>query len=164
MLILNRFILVLMLALASGASCRCGLDMLMELTGCNPLVCGDFDDPEADNCREDASPADECCPDDPAESDEPDQSEPSGPAGGDCLCCSGKSESAVTGRDELILDASDLLIFSTPPNGPGSFGMSMPLSHRIGSQRGLGPPVPPVSPVLAKHPATLLRQRTLLQV
>ena len=48
--ILNRLILVLQLILATGVSCRCGLELLLEPTGCNLVVCGDLEKAEADDC------------------------------------------------------------------------------------------------------------------
>lgn len=154
--LLNRFILVLMLTLATGASCRCGLELLLEQTGCNLVVCGDLDELEADDCcpdevPPDKAPADDCCPDDPAGT-----SGGSGNSGGggDCLCCTSDSELALMGRDDVLSVASNPVIFAAIISADWQGAIRMPdvLPHRPGRQRGVAPP------------ATLLRQRTLLQI
>lgn len=140
--ILNRLILVFLLTLATGASCRCGLELLLELTGCNLLVCGDLDEPEADSSGSDEAPAEDCCPDDP-----------DGPSGDDCLCCTGESELAMVGRDEVNPDVSYPVVFVVPPTDwQEAIRVPDMLPRWPGTQRGVGPP------------RTLLRQRTLLQV
>ena len=143
--ILSRFILVLMLMFASGASCRCGLELLLEVSGCNLMVCGHLDELEADDCCVDEAPADQCCPDDPENSDEP--------SGDDCLCCNSDTDVAVMGRDEVIPVVSNPVVFVVPP-AVWQEAIRMPdlLPLLPGSQRGVGPP------------RTLLRQRTLQQV
>ncbi len=153
--ILNRLILVLQLILATGVSCRCGLELLLEPTGCNMLVCGDLEEKaEADNCCEDEAPpdeapADDCCPDDPVEH-----------SGDDCLCCTTDFELALLDQDDVLPAASDPVIFDAliSADWQGANWMADVLPVRAGIQWGVGPPVPPALP------DTLLKQRTLLQI
>lgn len=147
--ILNRLILVLQLVLATGVSCRCGLELLLEPTGCNVLVCGDLDEEaEAYDCCEDEAPpneipADDCCPDDPADHGE-----------GDCICCTSDSELALLDQDDVVPAASKLVIFDAlvSADGQGAIGRDDVLPARPVPQQGVAPA------------ATLLRQRTLLQI
>ncbi len=146
--ILNRLILVLQLVLATGVSCRCGLELLLEPTGCNVLVCGDLDEADTDDCCEDEAPpnkipADDCCPDDPAEH-----------SGDDCLCCTSDFELALLDQDDVVPAASNPVIFDTlvSADWQGAIWMADVLPARPVRLRGVAPP------------ATLLKQRTLLQI
>ena len=158
--ILNRLILVLQLILATSVSCRCGLELLLEPTGCNLVVCGDLEKAEADDCCPDEDPPDEvsandCCPDGPAgDFGNSGNSGGGGGGGGDCLCCTSDSELALMGRDQLVPVASNPVIFAAFISADWQRAFRMPevLPHRLGTQRGVAPP------------ATLLRQRTLLQI
>lgn len=122
----------------------------MEISGCNLLVCGHLDDLEADDCCEDDvlpenTPADDCCPDDPENSDEHSED--------NCLCCNAESDVAVTGRDDVLSVASDLVIIVVPAaDRQGAISMPDVLPVRTGVHRGVGPP------------RTLHWQRTLLQI
>ena len=156
--ILNRLILVLQLILATGVSCRCGLELLLEPTGCNLVVCGDLEKAEADDCcpdeaTPDEDPAEDYCPDEPAGTSGG-SGNSGGGSGGDCLCCTSDSELALMGRDDVVPVASNPVIFDAlfPDDWQGAIRMSDVLPYRLGTQRGVAPP------------ATLLRQRTLLQI